>query len=720
MSKSIIFFFFLFFSVCVFAQNTLNIQVSDSTTKEKLIGATVQIGNLGAYTDDNGFAQVNDIGNGTQNIEIEFLGYKKTTKTLSFPRLNPIDTLQVKMVSEEVGEEEVMITSTRTNSRIEDLPMKVEVLGIDDMEEENAIKPGSIASILGDLSVIHIQQTSQVNGNAAVRMQGLDGKYTQLLRDGLPLYEGFSGSFGVLQIPPLDLKQVEIIKGSVSTLYGGGAISGLINLVSKAPTDSQEVSLTLNQSSLRESNINGYFSKKQGKIGMTLFAGSTIQKAVDVNKDGFSDVPEITNALFHPKFFVFFSPKTNLNIGVTSLTENRQGGDMQVIQYKADSTHRYVEMNKSQRLNMDLHFTHNFTPKSNFSVKGTISSFNRSVNQSTFLFQGKQIISYSEASYFRQTSRHSLVGGLNLITENFQKKSSDSTALHDYDYKTVGAFVQDGWQVHEKFLIETGLRADKHNRYGWFILPRIAFLYKPKQNLSIRISSGKGYKTPNIFTQQTLSGSFRNLLPIDNTVQSESSLGINCDINYHTLLFEKLKVQLNQAFYFTNIYHPIIATINSNSQAFLSNANYNINSTGTDTYIRLGYEEFELYLGYNHTIAKHIQGDKSYVLFSPQDKFSSTLAYEIEGKWRMGIENSWVGNQYISATTKGKNYWFWAGMIEKKFRKMSIVLNCENIFDVRQSRFENIVIGTVSQPIFKSLYAPIDGRVINLAVRVRL
>ena len=144
-------------------------------------------------------------------------------------------------------------------------------------------------------------------------------------------------------------------------------------------------------------------------------------------------------------------------------------------------------------------------------------------------------------------------------------------------------------------------------------------------------------------------------------------------------------------------------------------------SKGTDTYIRMKYSDIELYVGYNHTIANYSSGAKDFVLYSPQDKFSSTLAYEIERKWRFGIENSWVGNQYIAeGGVKGRNYWFWAAMVEKKFSRVSIVLNCENLFDVRQSRFEQIVIGPYSRPTFRGLYAPIDGRIVNLALRISL
>ena len=151
------------------------------------------------------------------------------------------------------GESEVIVvSSSRTNSRIEDLPTKVEVLGAEEMHEENGIKPGNIVSLLGDIAGIQIQQTNAATGNADMRIQGLQGKYTQILRDGIPLFGGYSGSFSILQIPPLDLQQVELVKGSSSTLYGGGAIAGMLNLVSKKPKlGTPEGSFTLNRSTLK-------------------------------------------------------------------------------------------------------------------------------------------------------------------------------------------------------------------------------------------------------------------------------------------------------------------------------------------------------------------------------------------------------------------------------------------------------------------------------------
>ena len=108
------------------------------------------------------------------------------------------------------------------------------------------MKPGDIRMLLNETTGIHIQQTSATSFNSGVRIQGLSGKYTQLLRDGMPMYWSLSSGLSLLQISPLDLQQVEVIRGPNSTLYGGGAIAGLINLVTKKPGPQQEKSMLFN------------------------------------------------------------------------------------------------------------------------------------------------------------------------------------------------------------------------------------------------------------------------------------------------------------------------------------------------------------------------------------------------------------------------------------------------------------------------------------------
>src|SRR5690606_31634161 len=125
--------------------------------------------------------------------------------------------------------------ATRGSRTIANIPTRVEVIAGEELDEKGNMKPGDIRLILSESTGIQTQQTSATSANASIRIQGLDGRYTQILKDGFPLFSGAASGLGLLQTPPLDLKQVEVIKGSSSTLYGGGAIAGLVNLVSKTP-----------------------------------------------------------------------------------------------------------------------------------------------------------------------------------------------------------------------------------------------------------------------------------------------------------------------------------------------------------------------------------------------------------------------------------------------------------------------------------------------------
>ncbi len=720
--KRILLLLLLFTNVAV-AQHAVTFVVRDSLTHHILNNATVVLNNrnLTKITDSLGKAAFNNIPAGYQTFSVTTVGYEPRQIGLTFPLSNPGDQIiLLKPSSEEM--EEIIVTSTRTNSRIEDLPMKVEVMGLEDMEEENMIKPGNVVGILGDLSVIHIQQTSATTGNATIRMQGLDGRYTQLLRDGLPLYDGFSGNFGVLSIPPLDLKQVEIIKGSSSTLYGGGAIAGLINFISRTPTRGRDLSFTLNRSHLKESNVNSYYAQRFGKFGLTFTGQQTWQSAVDVNKDGFSDVPKINNLVLHPRLFYYINDRSQLDAGYSFTYDDRTGGDMQVINAQPDALHKYVEKNRSTRNTFDFHYRNDLDSTQRLTAKGSFSTYQLTNFDNGFNFAGNQYSDYLEVNDLLKLLGHDLIIGGNYIGAYFKKKNSDVTPLTDFTYHTAGAFIQDGWHVHNKFLIESGLRADHHNVFGWFVLPRIAFLYKPVPALSMRLSSGLGYKAPNIFIPENLASGFSNLNPLTGHEKSERSFGVNFDVGYHLILSDEATLDIDQALYYTQINDPLVPVMNGDGTISLNNAPYQIKSIGTDTYLRLKVNELELYMGYNHTIAKQaLTNNTIYLPFSPQNKASLTLAYEVEGQWRFGVEGSLETNQYIAQNVRVRNFPFFAGMVERKFGDhLSFVLNCENINDFRQSRYESLYTGSITNPVFKQLWAPIDGRVVNLAMRVKL
>ena len=144
-------------------------------------------------------------------------------------------TMDIELQPQSTIEETVVVTATRAERHIEDEPLRIEVVPAEEVQEKIAMAPGDVSILLAETNGLRVQTTSPSLGGATIRVQGLSGRYTQVLADGLPLYGGQSGSVGILQIPPMDLAQVEVIKGVASALYGMSAVGGVVNLVSRRP-----------------------------------------------------------------------------------------------------------------------------------------------------------------------------------------------------------------------------------------------------------------------------------------------------------------------------------------------------------------------------------------------------------------------------------------------------------------------------------------------------
>src|SRR5689334_14238733 len=135
--------------------------------------------------------------------------------------------------------ETVTVNATRSDRLVEDEPLRVEVIDREEIEEKALMTPGSVGMLLGETTGLRVQTVAPSIGAANVRIQGLRGHYAQMLADGLPLYGGGGDSLSLLQVPPLDLGRVEVIKGAASALYGPAALGGVINLVSRRPRETE-------------------------------------------------------------------------------------------------------------------------------------------------------------------------------------------------------------------------------------------------------------------------------------------------------------------------------------------------------------------------------------------------------------------------------------------------------------------------------------------------
>jgi len=719
MKKIILFLALIYSSSLLFAQSRV-VKVLDLQTQQPITGASISIQNKTiAQTSIEGIANI--IISADSVFTVSFVGYAQKQVVVS---LNGTDTINVALEKETEDMEEItIISSTRSNQNIEYAPIKIEVLGTEEMNEESTVKPASVLGIIGDISGVQIQQTSATSGNANVRIQGLDGRYTQILRDGLPLYDGFSGGFGLTSIPPLDLKQVELIKGSSSTLYGAGAIGGLVNLISKKPTSSQEAILTLNQTTLKESNLNSFLSKQYKKLGYTLYAGITNQSAVDVNKDGFSDLARLKSFVIHPRIFINPNEKTKIIAGYTRTNESRLGGDMFVVQNYTDSIHQYFEKNTITRNSGELIFERSLNNKNKFVFKSSLSGFNRNIASNIHQMKARQVDYFSEASVLIVDKKDTWVTGLNFSGNEFRKLSGDSIFIKNIANNTIGAFVQYSHKWNTKSSVEIGLRDDYQFRYGNFILPRIALFQQLNKHFGVRAGFGVGYKIPDALTPQINDNPIQNILPIDANVKVEKSYGYNAEVNYKANFGDDNSIFINHAFFLTQLDRPLVANVQPTTGLIqFSSATKPIITKGFDTYIKLHVVGVDLYAGYTYTLAERkYLTQNQFIPLTPQFRMAYMLTKEWEGKGRFCIESSYTGSQYRLDNTKTPAYFFLASMIEYKFTKhCALIINGENLLDFRQSRKEGLFTGTLTNPSFNALWAPIDGRVVNACLRLSL
>lgn len=723
MKKILIVSFFMALNLCVYAQNTLNIVVKNSETKEPLIGVTTSIKgtSIGGTSNEKGQIILSNIPDGIQEIHFSYVGFEEFIEKIEFP-LKDTNVIEILLKENSEELEGVVITSTRSTRSIQNIPTRIEFIGSEELGEKGNMKPGDIRMLLAESTGIHVQTTSPTSANASIRIQGLDGRYTQILKDGFPIYSGASSGLGLLQIPPLDLKQVEVIKGSTSTLYGGGAIAGLVNLISKTPTEERDLRFHLNGTSGRGLDINGFYGQKFKKIGTTIFASHNRNGAYDPAQIGLSAIPQFERYVLNPKLFVYFNDKTKMNFGINTTIENRLGGDMLYIKGKGDNTHQYFEENKTQRYSTQFVFDHTVNENSFVQIKNSVSYFNRNTAIPNYEFEGTQTATFTEASYTHSKEKSEWVTGVNVWTDNFKEKQITVFPLRDYNHTTFGAFVQNSFKATDWLQLETGLRTDYVIDYGAVFLPRVSAFFRIANGLTSRIGGGFGYKTPTIFTEESERIQYQNVMPIDdNTNKLEKSYGANADINYRTNIGDDWTFSINHLFFYTYLDNPLLLqNIATNTYQLINSSGY-IHTKGTETNIKIGYDDFKLFLGYTYTDAQLRQnGTNTENPLTPKHRINSVLMYEIEDKWKIGLEAYYFSQQKLNDGTTGKDYVICGFMAEKIWERFSLYINFENFLDTRQTRFDNIYTGTITNPVFRDIYAPLDGFVINGGIKFRL
>ena len=718
--KTFLIMMFLLYAGNIHSQNIFEAFIKDTHDKNPLEGVTAIIKNSDYKTSSgkDGYIVFKNIPEGKYEISFKLIGYEENTLSVTIPA-EKIYTIFLEEKSEET--DEIIITSTRTSRTIDDEPTRVEVIEFEEIDEKSNMRPSNISMLLHESTGVLVQQNSAVSGNASIRLQGLDGRYTQLLKDGYPNYSNFSSNLSILEIPPLDLRQVELIKGPASTLYGGGAIAGVINFISKSYTEKNLYNLLYNQSSLGATDLSAFLSGMFGSTGYTLFSSYNTQRPADVDHDDFTELADSWYVNVSPKIFLNFDSDIKLSLSNNFSVQNRKGGDYTLIKNSGSGIHTYYENNYSLRNITLAEFEKILNSTSKLSFRQSFNYYNRDIELDDYTFKGDQYYSYSDLSIYKNIGYHDLILGMNFIFDDFIETGAFPSGTRDQNITTYSFYAQDNYDASDKLLFEFGLRLDYVNDYRLFVLPRISALMKFNNKFTSRISIGNGYKIPSLFTEDAEQIHYKNISGISN-LDPELSYGGTADINFNSIIGDDFFFSLNQMFFYTYIKSPLILNYDSSEINYFSNASEPVRSMGFETNAKFVFKEnYKLFLGYTFTEANadYLNPVTSMPLL-PNNKLNLALIFEKHDFLKLGLEAYYSGSQILTFGNTAPPYWEFGFMIEKPFEYFSVYLNFENFTDTKQSNYKEVVSGPHNDPVFDDIWTHTEGFSINGGIKLKL
>lgn len=714
-----------------FSQNIFTAHITDKEEGGALEGVVIALDKteIVAYSDSLGNVVLDSIPDGEQTLIVSVVGYFRKRIKVTFPQASAT-VFNVQLESQEEELEEVIIVTTRNYQSAENLPVRVDVVANEEMMERSIDKPSSISHAVKEQPGVQLQRTSATSGLFNIRLQGLSGKYTQLMKDGLPYFGGLSNALGIAQIPPMDLKQIEIIKGPASVLYGGDAMAGVINLISREPEDKPVYDLLVNMESTLSVDAGAYLSHKFKKVGFTMMGMYRNQQPKDWNGDNFTDYPKLQRYTLSPQLYFYITEHAKLTLGAMYAEEKRLGGTMQYVRGKEDSVYNYYERNNSNHLGTNFRFEYDFGKFGTLRLKNAVNYFKRNLEVRNYTFGGIQLASLTELNYHVAKGKHDVVLGVDFRTDKFTEDKRKDLLWQDrsYNFLTGGFFAQYTYHFNAKTAVSGGLRFDYNNVYKVNVLPHLAILHKWTKNISSRLNAGMGYKLPTVFQEDSEEKNFRNVRPIADSVKPELSAGGTLDYVLNLPNLNGLRLTVNQMIFYTHIFRPVRSDTGHLENCGLPecetvayrNRKGFVSSRGLETGIRLGYRGFSF--GINYTFIDHnrrIDSVRSIAELTAKHQLALMAGYEYK-MFSVSIDAYYFSPQRLSSGVTTRSIWELGVNAQLNLKYVILFANAENVLNIRQTSYGPVVTPdpTYSTPAFAEIYGPLEGTIINAGFKV--
>jgi iron complex outermembrane receptor protein len=686
---------------------TVRIEVRSETGA--IPGAEVILNGLALRSDANGLV-VQSMAPGEVKVAVRKDGFFPLTTTL---RINEARewVVSLELQPQETVEEEITVHATRSDVRIQDSPLRVEVIDQEEISEKSMMTPGDIVMMLNEMGGLRVQTTSPSLGAASVRIQGMLGRYTRFLSDGLPLFGQQGAGLGLLQIPPTDLGQVEVIKGTTSALYGSGAMGGVVNLISRRPARDPVHEILLNQTALGGTDATLFLASRLSRQWSgSVLAGGHRQSRNDRDDDGWADLAGYGRVVFRPRlYWDDGGGKTALFTGGFTY-EDRKGGTLPGT-VLAPTGAPYLEGLNTRRYDLGGHFQ---VPVRDRVFVNTRFAFSRQQHRHQFgeiLERDRHDMLFGEFAVRGVAGRHTWVGGAAIEREAYRPADVPQFA---YTFVTPGVFIQDELNIASWLAVSASARGDFHNRYGAFLSPRVSALLR-WSGWTSRLSAGGGFYAPTPLTEETEAAGLTRLT-IPSPLLAERGRSISFDISRAVG-----PTSYTATFFSSKVRHPVDVRSDNYTLVNLTEPTTNV---GVELLGTLRKAPFAAIASYAYVRARETDlTGRVDVPLTPRHGVALDLMWENARYGRVGFECYYTGHQRLEDNPyrpTSEAYVIMGIMTEYKAAKhVRLFLNLENLTDARQTRWDPLLRPSRAADGRWTVdaWSPLDGRVINGGVR---
>jgi outer membrane receptor for ferrienterochelin and colicins len=609
-------------------------------------------------------------------------------------------------------EEHITVSATRTDQRVEDVPMRVEVLNAEEVQEQVMQGPGDVVNLLREMGGLHVASSSPSLGAASVRIQGMKGRYTRFLSDGLPLFGEQVGGLGLLQIPPVDVGQVEVMKGVSSALYGAGAMGGVVNFIARRPTERSKEWL-VNRSSRGATDAVAYLSAPFSRgWGATLLAGGHWQTQNDIDRDGWADIPGYHRAELRPRVFWDNHHGSSLFVTTGATWETRTGGTTAGAVIPATGS-PYRETLDTGRYDVGL------VGQTLLSNRYVVSARTSSTWQSHDHAFGDtrerdtHDTFFGEVSLRRRFGRQTFVAGAAFERDAFNARD---VPRFSYRFMVPGVFIQDDVDVTPWWSVSLSARLDVHSAFGTFLSPRLSALFRTGDWTS-RVSVGTGFFPTSALTEETEAGGLSRLT-IRGPLQAETGQSTSFDVTRTAGA-----LSYTATIFASRVRNPVF--VEHTSAYVLANQPLASTNVGAELLTTWRREPLSFTAVYGFVRARELaETGFADVSLTPRHSLTLLGGWEDEDAGRIVVEWFYTGRQRLEANPfrdESVPYTSVGLLVERAIGRVRVFVNGEDLNNVRQTHYDPLIrpVRGVDGRWTVDAWGPLDGRNVNAGFKLK-